>query len=190
AILFQIVSTPSAHKKLVAELDETFAGRDMSGVLEWEDVKGLKYLGACISEGLRRHSTSGIGLPRIMMEDTECLGEVFKKGTILSVPSYTIHHSTEFWGPDAEAYKPERWLESEEQTRKLEKMLNTFSYGPRGCVGKNVAMIELYCFLATLCYRYDFKLADERQTELEVVEGFLRKPTGFKVGVKLREAAQ
>jgi len=51
-------------------------------------------------------------------------------------------------------------------------------------------MIELFCFMATLIYRYDFKLVDPNQKELEVVEGFLRKPTECQIGFKLREAAQ
>ncbi|GAA5959277.1 hypothetical protein JCM3765_005130 [Sporobolomyces pararoseus] len=189
AILFQIVSTPHAYKKLQQELDEAFAGKGISGVLDYDDVKALPYLGACINEALRRHSTSGIGLPRIMMEETEVLGHVFPKGTVLSVPSYSIHWMTEYWGPDAAEYKPERWLESEEKSRQLEKQLNIFSYGPRSCVGRNVAMIELFCFMATLIYRYDFKLVDPNQKELDVVEGFLRKPTGCKIGFKLRESA-
>lgn len=83
AILFQIVSTPAAHKKLQQELDEEFAGKGITGVLEYDDVKALPYLGACINEALRRHSTSGIGLPRIMMDETEVLGEVFPKGVSL-----------------------------------------------------------------------------------------------------------
>lgn len=187
AILFQIVSTPHAYKKLQKELDDAFSGKGISGVFDYDDVKALPYLGACINEALRRHSTSGIGLPRIMMDDTEVLGEVFPKGTVLSVPSYSIHWMTEYWGPDAADFKPERWLESEEKARQLEKQLNIFSYGPRSCVGRNVAMIELFCFMATLIYRYDFRLVDPDQKELEVVEGFLRKPTGCKIGFKLRE---
>jgi len=99
-----------------------------------------------------------------MMDETEVLGEVFPKGvsfapltstsklclddltdssplpqTILSVPSYSIHYLPEFWGKDAAEFRPERWLESEEKTRQLEKQLNVFSYGPRSCVGRNVA---------------------------------------------------
>jgi len=91
-----------------------------------------------------------------MTQDTEVLGEVFPAGvsirtsrslleqqanrlptshsqTILSVPSYTIHHLDSVWG-DAMAYRPERWLE--EGGKDLEKNLNVFSYGPRSCVGR------------------------------------------------------
>ncbi|KAK4054435.1 hypothetical protein OIV83_000929 [Microbotryomycetes sp. JL201] len=183
AILYYIVKNPKAHKKLVEELDKHIGEKGLSGVLEYEDVKSLPYLQACINEALRRHSTSGMGLPRLMTQDTEVCGQFFKAGTVLSVPSYTIHHLEEVWGDPME-YRPERWLE--EGNKDLEKALNVFSYGPRSCVGRNVAMMELLLFISTLVYRYDFKLVDPNM-ELEVVEGFLRKPLGCKMGLKLRE---
>jgi benzoate 4-monooxygenase len=132
AILHHIVSNPSAHKKLQQELDSTFGPRGISGVLDYDDVKApeLPYLSACISEALRLHSTSAMGLPRLMTRETEVCGEVFPAGTILSVPSYSIHRLKEYWGEDADEFKPERWLVSEERTRELENALNIFSYGP------------------------------------------------------------
>jgi benzoate 4-monooxygenase len=185
AILFFIVRNQQAHHKLQQELDDAFGikGKGIEGVLEFEDVKDLPYLQACINEALRRHSTSGMGLPRIMQSDTEVCGEVFKKGTILSVPSYTIHHLDSVWG-DPLAYRPERWLEP--GSKELEKCLNVFSYGPRSCVGRNVAMMELLIFISTLIYRYDFKLANQDKQELDVAEGFLRKPLGCRMGIKRR----
>lgn len=68
-----------------------------------------------------------------MTRETEVCGEVFPAGTILSVPSYSIHRLKEYWGEDADEFKPERWLVSEERTRELEKALNIFSYGPVRC---------------------------------------------------------
>lgn len=62
-----------------------------------------------------------MGLPRIMSEDTEVLGRVFPAGTILSVPSYTLHHLESTW-TDPFVYRPERWLE--DGAKELEKSLN------------------------------------------------------------------
>ncbi|CEQ39640.1 SPOSA6832_01188, partial [Sporobolomyces salmonicolor] len=156
AILYHIVSNPSAHKKLQGELDEAFGAKGITGVLDYEDVKALPYLTGCINEALRLHSTSGMGL--------------------------------QFWGADVSAFVPERWTESEQKTRQLEKALNIFSFGPRSCVGRNVAMMELFTFISTLILRYDFQLLDPNQ-KLEVVEGFLRKPTGCMMAFRLRESS-
>lgn len=146
--------------------------RDHSGVVDFEDAKTFPYLQACINEALRRHSTSGMGLPRIMTADTTVCGETFKAGTILSVPSYTLHHLESVWG-DPKVYRPERWLE--EGGKELEKALNVFSVGPRSCVGRNVAAMELLIFIASVIYRYDVVLEDPVREELKIAEGFLRK---------------
>lgn len=58
-----------------------------------------------------------------MTKETAVCGEVFPAGTILSVPSYTIHHLESVWG-DPYVYRPERWLEP--GAKELEKALNIF----------------------------------------------------------------
>ena len=40
--------------------------------------------------------------------------------SICSVPAFTIHHLESIWG-DPFAYRPERWLESEEKSKQLDK---------------------------------------------------------------------
>ncbi len=58
-----------------------------------------------------------------------------------------------------------------------------FSYGPRACVGRNVAEMEMALIVATVFRRYEFELYQE---ELETREGFLRKPLGLQVGMRRR----
>ena len=76
------------------------------------------------------HSTSSIGLPRLVPEGgLDILGRHYAEGTVLSVPSYTIHREAKTWGDDYEAYRPERWFEIDQA--KIQKCFNPFSYGPR-----------------------------------------------------------
>jgi benzoate 4-monooxygenase len=60
-----------------------------------------------------------------------------------------------------------------------------FSYGPRACVGRNVAEMEMALIAATVFRNFEFDL---RQDKLETREGFLRKPLGLQVGMKRRKA--
>ena len=132
AILFYLARNTEKQDKLYKELSDAFGPRGLSGVMEFEDVKGLPYLNAVISESLRMHSTSSMGLPRIIAQDTEFKGERFPAGMECSVPAYTVHHMASVWG-DPLTFRPERWLG--EEGKDLEKNYIPFSVGPRSCVG-------------------------------------------------------
>ncbi len=115
--------------KLHQELDENLGTEDEIAATE-KQVKNLPYLDACINEGLRLHSTSSLGLPRVVPEDgMTVMGHYFPAGTILSVPSYSIHRDKQIWGEDVEAYRPERWFERDPTD--IQKTFNPFSVGPR-----------------------------------------------------------
>ncbi|KZT59289.1 cytochrome P450 [Calocera cornea HHB12733] len=182
AITYWLARYPEAQRKLQKELDDAL-GEDEE-LPTYEQVKRLPYLEAVINEGLRIHSTSSMGLPRIVPEGgLEVSGMFFPAGAILSVPSYTIHRDTSIWGTDTEVYRPERWFEQDAED--IQKTFNPFSFGPRGCVGKNLASMELLLIIATIFHRFDFVLMDPKH-DLETREGFLRKPVTCFVGMKRR----
>jgi cytochrome P450 len=150
----------------------------------------LGYVSNVIQETLRIHSTSSLGLPRLTpvatLENADArpiaiLGYTFPPGTTLSVPSYTIHHSKEIWGPDADEFVPDRW---DRLSDRQKKAFIPFSYGPRSCVGRNVAEMEMTCIVATVFRNFEFEM--QQSGPLETREGFLRKPLGLKVGIRRR----
>jgi benzoate 4-monooxygenase len=170
--------------RLQEELDAAIpSGTD---VASYAQVKHLPYLKRCIDEGMRLHSTSAIGLPRIVTgtEGVNFEDAHFPPGTVLSVPSYTIHHLAEIWGDDVEEFNPERWLSLNERQKTA---FNPFSYGPRACVGQNVAVMELQIIIGTLFRRYGFVLYQE---ELESHEGFSKKPKECFAGIQRRSDAE
>ncbi|KAF2187730.1 cytochrome P450 [Zopfia rhizophila CBS 207.26] len=181
ALLFHCLQHPEVITKLQKELDQAIPDIDM--VPTFAAVKDLPYLDAVIKEAMRIHSTSSLGLPRIIPPGPGITlnGHHFPQGVVLSVPSYTIHHSTKVWGPDVDVFRPERW---EKITEEQKAAFIPFSYGPRACVGRNVAEMELALIVSTVFRRYEFEL---RQGEMETREGFLRKPLGLQVGMRRRK---
>ncbi|KAF5357052.1 hypothetical protein D9756_006716 [Leucocoprinus leucothites] len=183
AILYHLAANRESQDKLHKELDEQLGTEDEL-VATSEQIKRLPYLDACINEGLRIHSTSGIGLPRIVPEGgLEVMGEHFPEGTVLSVPSYSIHRDPEIWGDDYEAFRPERWFERDQAA--MNRAFNPYSVGPRACVGRNLAAMELSMIIASITRRFDFELEYLGQV-MEIREGFLRKPLQARLGIKRR----
>jgi benzoate 4-monooxygenase len=182
ALLYHVVKTPGVLEKLQKELDAAIPD-DNTLVADYETIRNLPYLEAVILETLRHHSTSGIGLPRQVPPESQGVhirGHFFPPGTVLSVPSYTIHHSKEIWGPDADEFRPERW---EAATPRQKNAFIPFSYGPRACVGRNVAEMEMKMIAATWARRYNAFL---RQGPMETREGFLRKPLALEIDLQRR----
>ncbi|KAF9023814.1 benzoate para-hydroxylase [Hymenopellis radicata] len=167
AILHLIITHPRVHHKLLSILEEVYNGD--SAVITYDHVKDMPYLDATIDEGLRLYATTAIGLHRSVPEGgAYCCGRFFPEGTEMSVPAWTIQHDPRIWG-DPEVFRPERWLESKD----LKPYLLTFGKGPRACLGRNLAYMEMRLVLATVILRYDLQL---QSPALETTEGFMHKP--------------
>jgi benzoate 4-monooxygenase len=221
-VTYYLASNPEAQRKLQRELDDALGplvDDSEDPAQPFDSLKSLPYLAAVINESLRLHSTSAIGLPRIVPEsstgggDPRALavaGHAFEPGTVLSVPSFTIHRAPEVWGADVEAFRPERWFE-EDKKEAMARTFNPFSYGPRGCVGKNLANEEMTIIVGSVFRRYEIVMEDMGAPVrrfralfppppplwfvwvltacllwLETREGFLRKPLACRVGIRRR----
>lgn len=127
--MYYLARNRYAQERLQRELDERF-GADDETAATGQQIKDLPYLDACINEALRIHSTSALGLPRTVPEGGISIrGQFFPEGTILSVPSYSIHRDPSIWGEDVEEFRPERWFEGDSVA--MNKCFNPFSVGPR-----------------------------------------------------------
>jgi len=152
-----------AQNNLHKELDEQLGTEDETVATE-KQVKRLPYLNASINEGLHLHSTSSLGLPGVAPEGGLMVMEkYFPAGTVLSVPSYTIHRDDRIWGDDVESFRPERWFERDPSD--IQKTFNPFSTGPRcantrlvknshtscrACIGRNLAFLELQIIIGSI----------------------------------------
>ncbi|CAE6468594.1 unnamed protein product [Rhizoctonia solani] len=193
ALCYYVASDPQVKIRLQEELDSIHPLSEMDdfeenqsahGIPSFEQVKNLPYLNACIKEALRLYSTLGIGLPRVVPagKSLTVSGETFNEGSVISVPSYSTNRSS-VWGAEPEEYRPERWLENGSES--LNKYYVPFSTGPRACLGRNLATMDLALISATFFRRYDVQLATPT-TKLGVKEGFVREAIQCDVAIKRR----
>ena len=150
ALTYHLARDPSIQAKLQKELDDHFGTLPSSHDLDeaqiptYEQIKNLPYLEAVLYETLRIHSTSGIGLPRVVSEGgLTVLGKTFPEGTVLSVPTFSLHRNTQAWGDDVDEFRPERWLDGKVDHSEMLKSFNPFSFGPRFVYDYTCSLIRL-----------------------------------------------
>lgn len=154
-ILQLLVSHPEQLAKLRTEIGTVMDEDEV--ITPFDKVKDLPYLNACLDEGLRLIPPVSSGLPRrTPPQGAQILDKWIPGETSVSMTIWGAHHDADIY-PDPYAFKPERWLDAEERKR-MEPYFIPFSAGARGCIGRNISLLEQKIVLATLVHRYDFAL--------------------------------
>lgn len=68
--------------------------------------------------------------------------EVTINGLRVYCVQYLIHRNKSVWGPDAETFRPDRWLDDEYMAALPVGAFRPFERGPRNCIGQELAMLE------------------------------------------------
>jgi cytochrome P450 len=84
--------------------------------------------------------------------------------TFVILSPWAINRSTKLWGPNAEEFFPERWINADGTANKTGGATSnysqiTFLHGPRSCIGQDFAGSELKVLCATLIGKFSFELA-------------------------------
>ncbi|KAK4184342.1 cytochrome P450 [Podospora australis] len=134
-----------------------------------ERLKSLPYLNGIIHETLRLYPTVPLTM-RESLRDTAVGEFTVPKGTELVVSIWQINRSPEIWGPGADEFRPERWINPDDGKpnrhggQKSNYDFMTFLEGPRSCIGQEFAKAEMRCLLAGLVTGFTWDLAmDEKK---------------------------
>lgn len=128
------------------------------------------YLLWVINEGLRLFPPILISCARHISQDTESKIGLIPKGTLIIPNTWSIHRSTEYWGPDAEEFKPERWANLD-NFHPLQFI--AFGAGRRGCLGKELGLILMKLLLTKLLVSFKFERCDKTDDSLAFKSPFL-----------------
>jgi len=81
------------------------------------------------------------------------------EGTITGVNPWVVSSDRKVYGIDAEAYRPERWLEANPAEMKLmERNFLAFGSGARTCLGKNISLLEMSKLVPQLLRHFHVEL--------------------------------
>jgi cytochrome P450 len=88
------------------------------------------------------------------------IDEVYIPGdVVVNVPIHTVQRDERYFEKATE-FIPERWTEEKAHMVKDRRAFIPFSIGNFGCVGKNLAMMELRMVLARVALNFDMQFAE------------------------------
>lgn len=165
ATFFYLSHDPVVLKKVTDEVRSTFDAAGVDAIRSGPLLNSCTYLRACIDEALRLFPPLPGVLPReVMPGGINIDGHDIAPGTTVGVAAYAIHHNEKYF-PSPYAYKPERWLvpvdskATKESVEVAQSAFCPFSLGTRGCIGKNMAYMELMTTMARAVFLFEMKLA-------------------------------
>ena len=133
-----------------------------------------------MKEAMRCHPGVSFPLERVVPDGgTVLCGVHLKAGTVVGINPAVMHHDKTIFGEDSGAFRPERWIESnEDQIKLMDRHLMTvcrtllnlddanlriqFGYGSRTCIGKNISIMEMGKLIPQLVRHFDIEWASEK----------------------------
>lgn len=83
-------------------------------------------------------------------------GTFFPEGTTVGCMPSAVYMNPATFGEDPEVFRPERWLESDEETLKMmEGAWLGFSRGVRVCLGQHVAIMQMKEVISSILLNLD-----------------------------------
>jgi cytochrome P450 len=156
---------------------------DLSPIVTFAEANRMPYLQACMKEAMRLHPAVGQLLERVVpAEGFEVApGIHLPPGTTVGMNPWIPGRDKSVYGPDAEQFRPERWLEASEEALKLmdrnflavrhsrlvsnrfrELICDKFGAGARTCLGKNISLLEMSKLVPQVIRKYQLELSDPK----------------------------
>jgi fatty acid omega-hydroxylase len=172
---FWLVSThPTIEKRILSELCSvlcTTRGEDKSlwltSPLAFEELDQLVYLKAALSETLRLYPSVPEDSKHVLCDDVLPDGTFVPAGSSVTYSIYSVGRMKSVWGEDCLEFRPERWLSQD--GRKFEPQdafrFVAFNAGPRICLGKDLAYLQMKSIAAGVLLRHRLVVAPGHRIE-------------------------
>ncbi|CAI9777262.1 unnamed protein product [Fraxinus pennsylvanica] len=138
---------------------------DNEKLSQYENLKELRFLKACICESMRMYPPVAWDSKHAIADDVLPDGVAVRAGDRVTYFPYGMGRMENLWGKDRFNFKPERWI-SEMEHGRIKALKNVCPYkfpvfqaGPRVCLGKELAFIQMKYIVASLLKPFKFRPA-------------------------------
>ncbi|KAI0448952.1 putative cytochrome P450 [Xylaria acuta] len=137
---YYLLNTPGILARLQTEIRTAF---ESYSEINATRAQQLPYLQAVVAEVSPGTQISGHYVPACV--------EVYTS-------SWSMTHDEKYFH-DPFTFKPKRWIDP--KCKDIKEASQPFSLGPRGCIGKNFAYLEINLILARILWTYDMELMNK-----------------------------
>lgn len=184
---FWLVSArPDVQWKIVDELRSVRAAA-VDRMLGFDELREMHYLHAAITESMRLYPPVPLDTQSCREDDVMPDGTFVGKGWQVSYSAYAMGRLPDIWGPDCEEYRPERWLEDGVFRPESPFKYPVFHAGPRMCLGKEMAYIQMKSIVASVLERYQFQVVGKDGSPESILSFTLRMKGGLPVQFRKRD---
>ncbi|XP_028767390.1 cytochrome P450 94B3-like [Neltuma alba] len=167
--LFWLISKhPNVEEMIEKEVKKVFEdeeGKKMKP-FDYEGLKTMNFLKACLCESMRLYPPVAWDSKHAAEDDVLPDGTAVKRGDRVTYFPYGMGRMEELWGKDCREFRPDRWFDEEvglDQTAGLTMRhvspykFPVFQAGPRVCLGKEMAYIQMKYVVASMVSRFRIK---------------------------------
>ncbi|KAK6924683.1 Cytochrome P450 [Dillenia turbinata] len=191
--LFWLLSKyPNIQKELV---DEVLSINNGERILGYDALKEMNYMKACLCESMRLYPPVAWDSKHAEKDDVLPDGTPVHKGDRVTYFPYGMGRLEELWGNNRFEFRPDRWFD--QPAKESEIILKSvspykfpiFQAGPRVCLGKEMAFIQMKYVVASILSRFEIKpVSSEQPVFVPLLTAHMAG--GFKVIVKKRNGVQ
>ena len=144
---YLLAQHPTAEHRLQAEAAQVLGGR----APDYADLARLPFTHSVIQETLRLYPPAGT-MARVALAEDEISGWPVPAGAVIFFSPYVTQRLPAHW-PEPEVFSPQRFS-AEAPALRPRYAYFPFGGGPRQCIGKNFALMEMQTVLALLAQRF------------------------------------
>nr|AFN53663.1 cytochrome P450 [Linum usitatissimum] len=174
-----VMNNPRVEDKIIKEIATVLRatrGDDPSSwtaePLTFDEADKLVYLKASLAETLRLYPSVPEDFKYVVEDDVLPDGTVVPAGSSVTYSIYSVGRMKSIWGEDCLEFKPERWITEDAQTGgyKMETPKDgykfvAFNAGPRTCLGKDLAYLQMKSVASAVLLRYRLSLEPGHRVE-------------------------
>ncbi|TYI35315.1 hypothetical protein ES332_A03G067800v1 [Gossypium tomentosum] len=170
-----VMNHPEVEQKIIDEISTVLQesrGEDhkkwLREPLEFDEADKLIYLKAALAETLRLYPSVPEDFKYVVEDDVLPDGTFVPAGSTVTYSIYSVGRMKTIWGEDCMEFRPERWKSPEGDkfnTPKDSYKFVAFNAGPRTCLGKDLAYLQMKSVASAVLLRYRLSLVPGHRVE-------------------------